>query len=279
METLQTQWQEAKVDLALIVPFNLDKHTVAVFRVGSHSHGTYIAPETPSGVDDVDLMVIVMPPPEFKLGLKKFEHASFQHGRYDVVVYDYEKWMTLLLKQNPNVIGTLFLEKEDYFIPQEYSHIIRKVLNNTDLIISKQMATAFLGYAQSQMYKMTHQAHQGYMGNKRKMLVEKFGYDVKNAAHMIRLLRMCGETMATGKVVVRRPDAQEIMDIKQGKWSMAEVMAESDRLIAKAREAEANSQLPNKPDTRFIDKTIVEGYFWCWNRPPLFAVGGDASGF
>lgn len=264
MESLRETWQEVKENLAMQIPFSLEAHTMAVFRVGSHSHGTYIPPDDPSGVDDVDLMVIVMPPPQYKLGLKKFDNATYQHGRFDVVVYDYEKWITLLMKQNPNVIGTLFLHPEDMLIMQDYSHTIRKVLNNTHKVVSKQMAAAFLGYANAQLYKMTHYAHQGYMGAKRKKMVEKFGYDVKNGAHMIRLLRMCLETLNTGRMQVRRPDAQEIIAIKLGAWSKERVLAEGEALTLKIKEALATSLLPDRPDTLQINRWLVDGYMFDW---------------
>lgn len=57
----------------------------------------------------------------------------------------------------------------------------------------------------------------GYMGGKRKQLVLEYGYDCKNAAHLIRLLRMCVEFLDTGTLVVKRPDAAELLSIKTGK--------------------------------------------------------------
>ena len=56
----------------------------------------------------------------------------------------------------------------------------------------------------------------GYLGDKRKQLVLEHGYDSKNAAHLIRLLRMCKEFLATGEMIVFRPDAAELLDIKKG---------------------------------------------------------------
>jgi len=52
------------------------------------------------------------------------------------------------------------------------------------------------------------------MGAKRKSLVEKFGYDTKNAAHLILLLRMGIEFLSVGVLHVKRHDAQELLEIK-----------------------------------------------------------------
>lgn len=43
-------------------------------------------------------------------------------------------------------------------------------------------------------FRKLHKQHfSGYMGEKRKAMVRKYQYDVKNAAHLIRLLRMGAE--------------------------------------------------------------------------------------
>ena len=78
------------------------------------------------------------------------------------------------------------------------------------------MYYTFLGYAISQMKKMSGGSYMGYMGTKRKQLFDKFGYDPKNAAHMIRLLRMGNEFLRTGELVTYRPDREELIEIKCG---------------------------------------------------------------
>lgn len=54
---------------------------------------------------------------------------------------------------------------------------------------------------------------------KRAELEEKFGFDTKNATHLFRLLRMCREILETGEVIVERPDAKELLEIRDGKMS------------------------------------------------------------
>jgi DNA relaxase NicK len=46
----------------------------------------------------------------------------------------------------------------------------------------------------------------GYMGKKRRELVVRVGYDAKNAAHLIRLLRMGIEFLTEGTLYVERAD-------------------------------------------------------------------------
>jgi len=77
---------------------------------------------------------------------------------------------------------------------------------------------------------MKHFAFQGYMGAKRKAIVDKLSYDSKNASHAIRIFRMGIEMMREGRVYVERPDAEELMAIKRGEWTLGEIVAEAERL-------------------------------------------------
>ena len=273
MQTVRELWEEVLPDLVVSIPFSLERCTKVVFRVGSHSHGTYISPEDDSGIDDVDLMVVCVPPPEFKLGLRTWEHAEFKHSKWDVVFYDWQKWLIMVRKSNPNVVGTLWLEDEDIYIPNNgNANSIFDLMRNRRCLLSKQMYPAFVGYAKGQFYKMTHLAHQGYMGEKRKRLVEKYGYDVKNAAHMIRLLRMACEVFEYGRLQVKRTfDAEELIEIKTGKWSLDQVIEESQKLLTRAEGALSHTTVREFPDDLFIQKMMVQGYQENWE--PLWWEG------
>lgn len=97
-----------------------------------------------------------------------------------------------------------------------------------------------------------------YMGDKRKSLVEKFGYDTKNAAHLIRLLRMSIEVLTEGKVYVQRRDASELLEIKNGKWTLEQVKEEASRLFILAQEAYIRSSLPKDLDKTKVDELLKQ---------------------
>jgi hypothetical protein len=98
----------------------------------------------------------------------------------------------------------------------------------------------------------------GYMGEKRKNNVIKYGYDTKNAAHLIRLLRMAVEFLTTGEFTVKRPDAEELLEIKQGKWSLAKVQQYSELLFNETTKAFENCSLPEQPDKEKAEKILKE---------------------
>jgi hypothetical protein len=98
----------------------------------------------------------------------------------------------------------------------------------------------------------------GYMGQKRRELVRRVGYDAKNAAHLIRLLRMGIEFLTEGTMHVERADASELLDIKRGDWPLEKVKAEAERLFQLSQEAYVRSSLPPEPDREQAERLCVE---------------------
>ena len=98
----------------------------------------------------------------------------------------------------------------------------------------------------------------GYLGDKRKQLVLEHGYDSKNAAHLIRLLRMCREFMESGELTVFRPDGTELIDIKKGRWPLDRVKEHAAELFAACREARDRSALPPEPDRQQAEAMLVD---------------------
>jgi uncharacterized protein len=98
----------------------------------------------------------------------------------------------------------------------------------------------------------------GYMGKKRRELVRRVGYDAKNAAHLIRLLRMGIEFLTEGTLHVERPDAPELLEIKSGAWPLERVKEEAERLFGLAQEAYVRSQLPPEADRNQAERLCME---------------------
>lgn len=94
------------------------------------------------------------------------------------------------------------------------------------------------------------------MGDKRKELVKEFGYDTKNAAHLIRLLRMGIEFLTEGMLYVERADAEQLLAIKKGEWSLDKVKKEADHLFKLAEEAYVRSSLPAESDMKAAEELL-----------------------
>jgi len=232
----------------------LPERTFLLGYVGSTAHGTKIPKTDPNAIDDIDIMGVAIADENVYLGLQKFEQKEVKYKEWDSVVYEVKKFFSLLLKQNPNVLGLLWLRPEDYI----YKDFIgQMMIEYRNMFISKQAYHSFVGYAHGQLHRMEHLACKGYMGAKRKELVEKFGYDCKNAAHLIRLLRMGIEFLQDGELHVYRKDADELKEIKSGKWTLEKVKHEADLLLIEAKMAYDRSSLPEEPDFKKAEEFLM----------------------
>ncbi len=92
----------------------------------------------------------------------------------------------------------------------------------------------------------------------RAALEARWGYDTKHAMHLVRLLRMCREILAEEKVLVRRPDAEELLAIRAGAWEYERLVEWAEREDRELQEVAARSALPKVPDIAKIDKLIQE---------------------
>lgn len=92
----------------------------------------------------------------------------------------------------------------------------------------------------------------------RARLEADFGFDVKHGAHLIRLLRMGLEILEGKGVLVRRPDADELLDIRRGHYSYDDLLAEAHALEARMKEVYPESSLPREPDAQKIEDLYLE---------------------
>jgi predicted nucleotidyltransferase len=79
----------------------------------------------------------------------------------------------------------------------------------------------------------------------------RFGYDGKHAMHLVRLMRMCLEILETGQVNVKRPDAAQLLEIRNGAWTYDELIEWAER--QEQTISEAASILPDRPEYERID--------------------------
>lgn len=93
---------------------------------------------------------------------------------------------------------------------------------------------------------------------KRASLEAKFGYDVKHAMHLVRLMRMCREILTDGKVLVKRPDAEELKAIRSGAWTYEKLIEWADAQEAEMEELYHKSPLPKEPRRVELDKLCQE---------------------
>lgn len=89
-------------------------------------------------------------------------------------------------------------------------------------------------------------------------LERRHGYDTKHAMHLVRMMRTGLEVLETGALVVRRPDAAELNEIRDGSLPFEALLATARALEERMRDAAARSTLPADVDPAFVDGLALE---------------------
>jgi predicted nucleotidyltransferase len=104
----------------------------------------------------------------------------------------------------------------------------------------------------------------------RSALEEKFGYDTKHAYHLVRLIRMCREVLLTGKVIVKRPDREELLAIRNGAWTYEQLIDFAEREDKELNTIYNTSDvLPKVPNKEKLDQLCIQLvekslFSWSW---------------
>lgn len=86
----------------------------------------------------------------------------------------------------------------------------------------------------------------------------KYGYDAKFAMHLVRLLRTADECLSTGIINVYRPDAQELLAIRNGAWSYQELVEYTEFMDNKIKELYKTTDLPRSPDVNLAARLLMQ---------------------
>lgn len=117
-------------------------------------------------------------------------------------------------------------------------------------------------YAAAQRYWKQYQEWRAGRNADRAVLEERYGFDTKHGAHLVRLLKMCREILETGQVNVWRGgiDAEQILAIRAGAWSYDELLewAEAEDAALTELYNQRRYAVPKQPDREAIDRLCVE---------------------
>jgi len=69
---------------------------------------------------------------------------------------------------------------------------------------------------------------------------------------------MALEILISGEVIVRRPDREELLAIKQGTWKFDKLIEYAETMNQKILEARKSSSLPEFPDNESLNLLCTE---------------------
>ena len=82
--------------------------------------------------------------------------------------------------------------------------------------------------------------------------------DGKNMMHCYRLIQMAKEIVTEHKIIVERPNTQELLDIRYGKYDLQSLIDKADDEIQLIKELYKNSDLPDKVDKEKVNQILID---------------------
>jgi predicted nucleotidyltransferase len=191
--------------------------------------------------------------------IQKFDQFQQHHiiekdtrKEYDITVYSIIRFFQLCLENNPNMIDCLFTRDNCVITSTKISNHVR---DNRRLFLHKGAWHKFKGYAYSQMHKMRIKSPEA--GSTRLASVEKYGYDVKFAYHVVRLLNEVEQIMVEQDLDLMRNNEQ-LKAIRNGDWTMEQIEQYFHDKEKSLEEVYAKSTLRHGPDEPAIKKILLE---------------------
>lgn len=244
-----------------------ERGTILLTQVGSGVQGV-----TVDGQDDRDEMGICVEPPQYVVGLRRFEQYEYRTqpagvrsgpGDLDLNVYSLRKWTRLALQGNPTVLLPLFVPDSEVCEIDEYGAYLRA---HPELVVSRRAGPRFLGYLRSQRDQLL--GIKGSRHTTRPELKERYGFDTKFAYHMVRLGLQGAELLRTGRITLPIPEPERswLVELRRGKHSREEALEVVAALEAQVAALCETSPLPPEPDLRAVDDWLASVYRakWGW---------------
>ncbi|BDI28025.1 hypothetical protein CCAX7_000760 [Capsulimonas corticalis] len=169
---------------------------------------------------------------------------------YDLAIYNIVKYFQLCMENNPNMIDSLFTPRTCVLHSTEVGNMVRE---NRRLFLHKGAWHKFKGYAYSQVHKMN--SKDAPVG-KRQELVAQFGYDVKYAYHVIRLLDEVEQILTEGDIDLQR-NREQLKSIRRGEWTQEDILKHFERKERDLETLYTNSKLPHAPDEAQIKQLLL----------------------
>jgi len=222
-----------------------------------------------SDTSDVDLYGWCIPPKDmvfphlsgeilgFGKQKKRFEQYQEHHitdesssKQYDITVYSIVKYFQLCMDNNPNMIDSLFVPRNCILHMSAIGQMVRE---KRRLFLHKGAYFKFKGYAYSQLHKMRGKNPSG----NRVEIREKYGYDVKFAYHLIRLLYECQQILEEGDINLQK-NREHLKAIRRGEVPQEDIIRWFQSKEEALEKLYSTSTLQHSPDESKIKQLLVD---------------------
>lgn len=220
---------------------------------------------------DMDIYGFCMPPKNmmfphlageikgFGTQAKPFEQYQKHHVKddesrkeFDFTIFSIVKFFHLAMENNPNMVDTLFLPERCVL---HRTTVYGMVRDRRKEFLHKGSWYKFRGYAQAQMKKIGDKANSS--NPKRQASIEAYGYDVKFAYHVVRLLLEIEQIMAEGDLHLDR-NSDVYKSIRAGEWTIERLQKYAEEKERALELLYSESKLPERPDEENIKGLLLQ---------------------
>ncbi len=219
-----------------------------------------------SGDSDSDVYGICFPPlhlifphlggeiPGFGYQLKRFENWQQHHiqafGKsWDFQIYSIVNFFQLAMDNNPNMLDSMFTPRRCVLSSTQVGELIRE--RRRDFLCKKSWHK-LKGYAYAQLNKIATKEPTG----KRAELVEKYGYDVKFAYHVVRLLLEAEMILVEHDLDLER-HREQLKSIRRGEWTEEQLRQWAQDKEKQLEIVYNTSTLRDKPDEPLVKELLL----------------------
>ena len=168
---------------------------------------------------------------------------------YDLAIYNIVDYFQLVMKNNPNLIDSLFTPDTCVLHVTRIGQMVRDARRD---FLHKGCWHTFKGYAYRQVAKMSGHERTG----KRRAVVEQHGYDVKFAYHVVRLLNEAEQILTEGDLDLMR-NREQLKSIRRGEWTELQIRDYFTRKEAELETLYHKSPLPAGPDEAKVKRLLL----------------------
>lgn len=223
-----------------------------------------------SDTSDMDVVGFAIPPKSyifphtegeimgFGTPLERFEQYQQHHvmdkeenQEYDFTIYSIVKYFNLCMENNPNMVDTLFTPQRCVLFASKIGQVVR---DNRKLFLHKGSYHKFRGYAYAQLDKIDKGSNKS--NPKRQESIEKFGYDVKFAYHVVRLA-LEGEQILREHDLNIEQNSEILKSIRRGEWSIEKIKNWFNTKELLLEELYSSSTLQLRPNEEAIKRVLV----------------------
>lgn len=169
---------------------------------------------------------------------------------YDITVYGIVDYFNLLMRNNPNIVDSIFTPDNCVLHTTRIGTMVR---DKRKMFLHKGSWHTFKGYAYAQMKKIRNKNRES---SARLELIERHGYDTKFAYHLVRLMDEAEQILTTGDISLMK-NREQLKDIRNGMWTEDQLEKHFAAKEIQLEEVYNKSELRWGPDEPAIKELLL----------------------